>query len=484
MKNIKFTAIIILTLQLIASIFFFISLNNLKLLPSKYLLLAAVLLALLFLAFLLAELKFSKGKLILRVFSVLFSVAFFAGALFINKTAGTMQEITGSSTTQNVQVNDVVVAVLSDDPARNLADVADYIFGVQYALKGEEIENTVAQINAELQKEIQTVEYQNMQEQIQALYDGDVTAVIFNEAYIGLLEEEFENIQSDLRIIDTKTVEKQVEIPTKQQEAQAEDHCFSVYISGIDVYGSIRKTSRSDVNILAVVNPDSHQVLLINTPRDYFIEFPGVTGGAKDKLTHAGIYGVDVSMAALGALYDIEPEYYVRVNFTSLVEMVDALGGVDVYSEYAFTALQGGLVVSKGMNHFNGEQALDFCRERKSLPGGDFQRGKNQQAVITAMIQKVVSPAILLGAGDIMESLAGNVDTNMSQSRITELIKAQLNEPVSWEVTSMAAEGTGGSERCYSMPGRSLYVTYPDYESVDEIKEAIARVRDGEAPEA
>ena len=481
MNNNKFIARMTVVLQSIASILFFVSLSNLELLPSKYLLLVAISLVILLLALIFAISKSSKGKFILLMLSVVFSLIFFVGALFINKTTGTMQEITSDDTTRNVQVNDVVVAVLSDDPAQNLADVAEYIFGVQYALKGEEIETAVLQINEELGQDIQTVEYENIQEQIQALYDESVEAVIFNEAYIGLLEEEFENIQSDLRIIDTKTVEKQVEIPAKQQEIQAEDPCFIVYISGIDVYGSIRKTSRSDVNILAVVNPDSHQVLLINTPRDYYIEFPGVTGGAKDKLTHAGIYGVDVSMAALGALYDIEPEYYVRVNFTSLVEMVDALGGVDVYSEYAFTAKQGGLVVSKGMNHFNGEQALDFCRERKSLPGGDFQRGKNQQAVITAMIQKVVSPAILLGAGDIMESLAGNVDTNMSQAQIAELIREQLNESVSWDVTSMAAEGTGGSMQCYSMPGRQLYVTHPDYESVETIKEAIARIRTGES---
>lgn len=470
--------IIIFLLQLVSSIFFLISLYSLGMLPAKYLLIVAIVLLVLAVLFVFAELKNQKNRNVFKIISLLFSVVLFFGALFINKTTGTMQEIT-SDTTYNVQVNDMVVAVLADDPAENLTDVADYIFGVQYALKGEEIEKTIAHINEELKREVQVKEYQNIQEQIQALYAQEVGAVIFNEAYIGILEEEFENLQNDLKIIDTKTVEKQVEIPAKQ-EAQAEDNCFIVYISGIDVYGSIRKTSRSDVNILAMVNPDSHQVLLINTPRDYYIEFPGVTGDVKDKLTHAGIYGVDVSMATLGALYEIEPEYYVRVNFTSLVEMVDALGGVDVYSEYAFTAKQGGLVVSKGMNHFNGEQALNFCRERKNLPGGDFQRGKNQQAVITAMIQKVISPAILLGAGDIMESLAGNVDTNMSQSQIADLIKEQLNGPVSWDVTSMAAEGTGGSDYCYSMPGRRLYVTYPDYESVDKIKVAIDKVRAGE----
>lgn len=482
MKNIGKIVVILLNFQLLASIFFLISLNNLGMLPAKYLLMVGILLTLLLLAFIYGEAKLLRGRKLLSVVSLVISVALFAISLFVNQTTGTMQEIT-SGNNQNVQVSNVVVAVRAEDSAETLVDIADYIFGVQYTLKGEDVEETVNQINEELGKEIKTVEYANIQEQMQALYDEEVAAVIFDEAYISLLEEEFEDIQERLKIIDTKAVEKQMQIPVKQEEIQLEDDCFIVYISGIDVYGSIRKTSRSDVNILAVVNPDSHQILLINTPRDYYIEFPGVTGGAKDKLTHAGIYGVDVSMAALGALYDIEPEFYVRVNFTSLIEMVDALGGVDVYSEYAFTTYNGELTVSKGINHFNGEQALTFSRERKNLPGGDFQRGKNQQAVITAMIQKVISPAILLGANDIMASLAGNVDTNMSRDQITELMKEQLEHPVAWNVTSMAAEGKGDSQQCYSMPGRMLYVTHPDYESVDEIKEAITQVRAGEVLE-
>lgn len=470
---------------MIASIFFLVSLSNFGMLPSKYLLLLTIFLAVLVLGFVFMELKLSKGKLILNGVSLIVSVALIAGAGFINQTTGTVQKITGNGSEQMTQINHVVVAVLAENPAETLSDLADDTFGVQYTLKGEEIKKAVNQIQKDLEREVKTIEYENIQEQVQALYDKEVSVIIFDEAYIGVLEYEFEDIQKRLKIIDTKKVEKQVQIPIKQEE-EKDDNCFIVYISGIDVYGSIRKTSRSDVNILAAVNPDTHQVLLINTPRDYFIEFPGVTGGKKDKLTHAGIYGVDVSMAALGTLYDIDPEYYVRVNFTSLIEMVDALGGVDVYSEYAFVAHKsdyGEVNVSKGMNHFDGEEALAFSRARKNVPGGDFQRGKNQQAVITAMIQKVISPAILLGANDIMASLAGNIDTNMSRELITELLKEQLDQPVPWDVKSIAAEGTGGSERCYSMPGRMLYVTYPDYESVDAIKEAIAQVRAGEALE-
>ena len=261
---------------------------------------------------------------------------------------------------------------------------------------------------------------------------------------------------------------------------------FSVYISGIDVYGAIETNSRSDVNIIAEVNPTTHQILLVTTPRDYYVEIPEVSGGQKDKLTHAGIYGVDKSMKTLEKLYDTNLDFYARVNFTSLITMVDALGGVDVESEYAFTTSEdSGLVmdVVQGTNHFNGKQALAFSRERQNVPGGDNQRGKDQQAVITAMIKKMVSPAILTGANGILNSVSGNVETNMSEAQIQELIKTQLSENPQWTITSMAAEGTGDTQYCYSYSGKPLYVMQPNQESVDAIKEAMDKVENGETLE-
>ena len=258
--------------------------------------------------------------------------------------------------------------------------------------------------------------------------------------------------------------------------------CFSVYISGIDVYGAIETNSRSDVNIIAEVNPTTHQILLITTPRDYYVEIPGISGGQKDKLTHAGIYGVDASMSTLEQLYDTNLDFYARVNFTSLIDIVDALGGVDVDSEYAFTTSNdSGLVMNvvQGTNHFNGKQALAFSRERQNVPGGDNQRGKDQQAVLTAMIKKMVSPAILTGANGIITSVSGNVDTNMSMEQIQKLIKTQLADAPKWSIKSMAAEGTGDNQMCYSYSGKALYVMQPNQESVDAIKAAIDALEAG-----
>ena len=465
-------------IQAVASVVIMIALFVLDMLPVKYLAIIAGLLLIALLIVFTSQLLSKKKGIAGKIFSVLMSVILAVGSFYIFKANGTVSEISGSGT----KVDKVVVAVLADDPAESIQDAKDYSFGVQYALKGEEIQETVGAINEELGSAIAETEYRSVQEQATALHNGDVQAIIYNEAYNGILSEEFGDFGNSIKVIYSHSIETKVENNAAEQ-VEVKDDTFTVYISGIDVYGAIETNSRSDVNIMAVVNPTSHQILLVTTPRDYYVEIPGISGGELDKLTHAGIYGVDASMATLGQLYDTTIDFYARVNFTSLVEMVDALGGVDVYSEQAFTTSEDtGLVMNvvQGENHFNGQQALAFSRERMNVDGGDFQRGKNQQAVITAMIKKAVSPAILVGANGILNSVSGNVDTNMSQDQIQTLIKTQLSDGGAWNIKSVAAEGTGDQQYCFSSPGSLLYVTQPDPNSVASIKAMIDSVENGE----
>nr|WP_243426851.1 LCP family protein [Mediterraneibacter glycyrrhizinilyticus] len=472
----------IAAVQLIATIVFMAGVFMLNMLPTTYVVVISILL-LLFWGIILASQFFSKKNAVTgKVISVLITIILIIGSYFLFKASDTISDISGG----DYKLDNVVVAVLADDPAEGIEDAADYTFGVQYAMNGDQITQTVEAINSELGNgaEINTVEYNSLAEQAQALHDGEVDAIIYNEGYTGILEEAFEGYAQNTKVIYTHSIKSQIE--NQSVDVEVQDEAFSVYISGIDVFGAIETNSRSDVNIIAVVNPKTHQILLVTTPRDYYVEIPGVSGGQKDKLTHAGIYGVDASMATLEELYDTELEFYARVNFTSLIEIVDALGGVDVESEYAFTtSSDSGMVinVNQGTNHFNGEEALAFSRERQNVPGGDNQRGKDQQAVITAMIKKMVSPAILTGANGILNSVSGNVETNMSQSQIQELIKTQLSEGASWNITSMAAEGTGDNQYCYSYSGSPLYVMQPNQASVDAIKEAITAVENGETLE-
>lgn len=467
-------------IQLVATAVFMAGIFKLNMLPNKYVVALTVLL-LLFWGIILASQFFSKKNAITgKIISVVISILLIFGSYYLFKVSGTVSKISGG----DYKLDKVVVSVMADDSAESIEDAKDYTFGVQYKMNGDQIKQTVSAINEELGTDIKTEEYDTLAEQAQALHDGKVDAIIYNQGYTGILEEAFENYADNTKVIYSHDIKTEIE--DDSADVKVENDTFSVYISGIDVFGAIETNSRSDVNIIAEVNPTTHQILLVTTPRDYYVEIPGISGGQKDKLTHAGIYGVDASMNTLEQLYDTKIDFYARVNFTSLITMVDALGGVDVESEYAFTTSEdSGLVMNvvQGTNHFNGKQALAFSRERQNVPGGDNQRGKDQQAVITAMIKKMVSPAILTGANGILNSVSGNVQTNMSETQIQELIKTQLADTPQWTITSMAAEGTGDSQYCYSYSGQALYVMQPNQESVDAIKEAIDKVENGETLE-
>ena len=474
--------LILCLIQLILSIVLSVYIIKLGLLPMKYVAVIVVFLLIFWIIPFLNQIMCRNRTLSGKVMSIAVSVLLITGTVYVAKAHGFVSNISGG----DKKIDEMVVAVLVDDKAETLKDTVDYKYGVQYTLKEKDTKDTVAHINKELGTEIDTKVCGNLVEQVSALYDGDVDAIIYNKAYTTILKDSFEDFEESVKIV------YQYDIVTKMTEGEALEVVntptdpFAIYLSGIDVEGDISTTGRSDVNILAVVNPVSHEILLVTTPRDYYILLPGISAGREDKLTHAGIYGVDASMDALSNLYDVDVDFYARVNFTSLPKIIDALGGIDVYSEYEFDTHPYSSIsfdtihVKKGINHFNGLDALIFSRERKNLPNGDFDRGKNQQAVITAMLKRAVSPAILSGALEIFDSLSENVDTNMSSKQIKDLIKSQIAKPAAWNVTSMSAEGTPDLKMCYSVPTTELSVCVPDYQSVEKIKTAIDKVVEGE----
>ena len=470
---------ILLILQLIVSVAFVGILALSNIIPLKFMVLIGVFLIILLLIGVVSQIKRRKRGTIGKVYIAVATFIIGLASYYLGITTGALARITGGNTT----VDTMVVAVRADDPAENLADAENYKFGVQYSISSDDMKETVAKINEDLGTKIDEVEYKNVNAQAKALHDGDVDAIIYNEGYKGILEDEFDGYSDKVKIIYTHHIKTELEDLSIDVDVTEP---FSVYLSGIDVYGEITQNSRSDVNIIATVNPKTRQILLVTTPRDYYVEIPEVSHGQKDKLTHAGIYGVDASIRTLSELYDVEIPFYARVNFTSLIDIVNILGGVDVDSEYEFTTSKaaGKVVdVKKGMNHFNGEEALAFSRERKHLPDGDNQRGKNQQAVLTAMIKKMVSPSMLLKANSIINSVSGNVETNMSQKQLQALIKRQLSVGGKWNIKSVAADGTGDQQACFSSGSQELYVTIPNETSVEEIQTEIDRVLNGETLE-
>ena len=259
---------------------------------------------------------------------------------------------------------------------------------------------------------------------------------------------------------------------------------FVVYLSGVDNRGDLTEKARSDVNILAVVNPTTKQAALINTPRDYYVDLAGTD--SKDKLTHAGLYGVETSMATLGNLYGVNVEHYLRINFAGFINIIDAIGGVDVYSDQAFTSVGSPgyydpTTFAEGWNHLDGKSALAFARERHAFKTGDIQRGINQMKVIDAMMNKIKSPTVLMSFSKLMDAVSDCFVTSLSQEQISALVRMQLASLSDWDIQSYTVTGTGGkSSQCYSAKGQSLYVMKPDENSVNQAKELIASVLGGE----
>lgn len=259
---------------------------------------------------------------------------------------------------------------------------------------------------------------------------------------------------------------------------------FVVYLSGVDTRGDLTDKARSDVNIIAAVNPVTKQVVLINTPRDYYVDLAGTN--SKDKLTHAGLYGVQTSMDTLGNLYGVDVQHYIRINFAGFINVIDALGGVDVYSDQAFTSVGSPgyydpTTFVEGWNHLDGKAALAFARERHAFKTGDVQRGINQMKVIDAMLNKIKSPALLMGFTKILDAVSDSFVTSLSQNQISALVRMQLSDFAEWNIERYTVTGTSGSStKCYSAKGQKLYVMKPDEASVAKAKEMIAAVLGGE----
>lgn len=483
-KAFRIAGEILVGIQILATLVFMGFTWRLGMVPTKYLAgLAGILLV--FAALLFTMQVVTRGKAIVsKLVSVLMSAVLIFGSVYMYQTHSAVQDISGD--TLGKQVNSILVVVRSDDPAQKVKDTGEYIYGIQHAEDAADIDAAMDRVNKDAGAEVMTAEYKSLNEQAAALLDGSVQAIVYNEGFGGILEEIYEGYGSQVKVIAQYSIETKDEasqlVQGKAAEVNVKDETFSMYISGIDVYGPVSAKSRSDVNIIATVNPVTKQVLLTSTPRDYYVTIPGVSGDSRDKLTHAGIYGVDKSMATLENIYDIEIPFYTRVNFTSLITIVDSMGGVDVESEYAFsTNGDGGAIINvqQGTNHFNGKEALAFARERYNVPGGDNQRGKNQMAVIQAMIKKMLTPEMLVKAPSLISEVSDSVETNMSMEQIQKLIQSQLNNGGDWTIKSVAAEGTGDSQYCYSMPGTALYVMQPDQTSVDSIKALMQTVKDG-----
>ena len=381
----------------------------------------------------------------------------------------------GGITDETEQKTIVAVMVKKDDPAEELADIKGYPIGALSKLDHTNTKVVLNEIDKATDDSNTTKDYETTTELASALMNGDVKAIILNTSYLSAIEgiEEYENFEDETKIIYQKEFVTKVDT----NAANVTKEPFVVYLSGIDTYGDISLTSRSDVNILAIVNPQTKQILLVNTPRDYFVPL-SISGGVRDKLTHAGLYGIDCSMDTLGMLYDVEVNYYLRVNFSGFSDIINAVGGIDVNSAYDFYALNG-MHYTKGTNHLSGEEALMFARERKAFSNGDNQRGKNQMEVIRALVQKCASAEFLKNFTSLMNSIDGCFQTNMTSKEIYSLVNMQLSDLAQWDVKTYAVSGSSAYSTCYSL-SQAVSVMVPYESDIEDASKLIDLMMSGE----
>lgn len=454
------------------------------LLPGKYLgIVAAAVVVALLITVLFACTKSGAVRTVGNVLAIFVCGMLVFGIVYLNQIMKTLNSVAGSDT----EVKIIAVFVKADNAAMSIEETQGYRFGVYDGSDGEQIAETIEDVKqANSDAELISESYGSPLEMAQALLDGDIDAAICNKAYVEILNEVIVDFSSKSRIIFEKEFEMATEDTSGESGAgdttggkakertSLTEEPYTILISGIDVSGPITTTSRSDVNILMTVNPLTHQILLTTTPRDYYVYIPGISGGERDKLTHAGIYGVKASMRALENLYGTRISDYIRINFDSLIRLVDALGGVDVYSEFDFKS--GEYSFNKGTNHLDGEQALAFSRNRYAFASGDEQRGKNQMLVLTAILNKLMSPALLKNPSGVLDVVGSSMQTSIGSSEITDAIAWQLDTGAEWSISRQSVTGTGDSEQTFSMKGIDLYVMWPDEDSVSKASEEIREV--------
>ena len=492
---------------ILSSIFLIYETIRLNMIPLKIM---AILLAVIIVINVVAIIVLIKNKrnkaikILSGLLAFAISAVFIFGAMTIRRGTDLLLGLDRNYKTLNFSV-----VVKDDSEYQEIDDLENKTMGY-YNNNADGMSESINEIEG-LNKGITLVAYNNLQDMGEDLLSENVDSLLLEDSYKSMLDDldaddieedtsedvnvvtdddtlenensisedseiSLEDFEKETRVIYTFSVT--VSISNIAKDVSVTEETFNVYISGIDTYGDIASVSRSDVNIVATINPSTKQVLLTSIPRDYYVQLHGTTG-YRDKLTHAGIYGVDKSVATIEDLLDIEINYYFKFNFTSVIEIVDKIGGVDVYSDYTFTS-RDGYHYTEGYNYVGGKEALSFVRERKAFREGDRQRGKNQQAMIDAIARKCMTPTILTQYTSLLNALQDSFVTNMPAERISSLVKMQLDTGGDWTISSNSLTGADSRQYTYSYSGQQLYVMLPYQESIDNAKDLIQRVTNGE----
>lgn len=485
----KVFGIIFSILLVAATMYLLFNVIKLNVLPTKLLFLMTIVFVLLDLIFILLLCFATKGvvsKIICIIFTVAISLGSCLGGYYLSKTGGLLSNITNVAKHSK---NTVSVIVKQSSDMKNKNDLAGHSVGTLANINTQGSKKILKELNKSgIQMEKR--EYDSLTEMLESFYNGEVDSIVINESSRSQITDidAYKDFDNNTRVV-YQTSYKVENTDKANAVSNITTTPFNVLISGSDTRGGYDENGRSDVIMVATVNPKTGTILLTSVPRDFYVETAcdaadGCQQGALDKITHTGIHGTNTTKRTVEKLLGIEINYTFKVGFDTVTDIVDAVGGIDVNVEPGYECSNflhaPGLSVHAGVNHLNGEQALGYARERYAYSEGDRQRTKNQQQVLMGIVDKITSPAIVTNYASIMDSMSNTFSTTMSNDEISSLIKYQLNSNPKWKMEQYMVNGTGDTLMCAEL-GDAAYVMVPDQSTVTTAKNKINAVLAGKS---
>ena len=436
----------------------------------NYGIIGAIVLAVVLAIFLLIK---KKAKIFNVIMLIAINIILFFSYMQFRTAIGLFDNLNSNAAVSEYTMS---VVVMKNDTAEKVSDLSSASVAAPVSADGENINKLMKEIRDKQKQSLNLVESKNYMSAYEELTAGTSRAMILNSSFEDLIASQHADFKEKTKKIYEYKITKTVNAKAKQNVGDT----FNVYVSGIDTFGPVSSVSRSDVNIIMTVNKKTGKILLTTTPRDSYVKIADGGNNQYDKLTHAGLYGIDSSIHTLENLYGIKIDYYARLNFTSFLKLIDIVGGVDVYNNQTFTSLYGKYSFTPGLVHLNADKALGFVRERYGLTGGDNDRGKNQEKVITAIIKKITSKEGLSNYQSVIKELGQSIQTNMPIETAMGLANEQLSAGKDYNVASQALTGIGSMGLpSYAMPGANLYMTQIDEQSLSEVTNNIKEVLEG-----
>ncbi len=450
----------------IITIIMLVLIKFINVLPNEYFIVLTILLGIITvgLSLLVMAKKGPKKRIVGSVISIIYMIFLILVIIYELNTIGFLKKLGF----KDYKTENYSIVVLNSSEAKELKDLDKKTMGsLEFSTNG------LKEAKSKIEKRITPVfkTYEDVNKLKNELLSKEIESMLIETSILSIIEEEDAEFAKNYRVIYEFSIDVAVE--NLKNEVDITNAPFNIYVSGIDTYGSVASVSRSDVNMVITVNPKTNKILITSIPRDYYVPLYGKTG--KDKLTHAGIYGIDTSVKTVENLLDTQINYFVKVNFSSLVKLVDALGGVNVKSEYDFTS-RDGYNYKKGYNEVNGAKALSFVRERKAFLTGDRVRVQNQAAMIEAIINKAISPSIIIKYNSILNALEDLFVTNLEMDDITKFIKKQIDDMSEWNVLNISLDGSDAMDYTYSYGSQKLYVMKPNEETINNAKRKINEI--------